>query len=117
MKIITTVLFLCFCFVLSGQSVDEIKNNFPGEQAIFKKHTVHYTFKLKDGEPSAESKEVQEMLFLSDNAAYLSRFAFYQGSFDTIENFEAYTITPAGKKIAVKDFKTTANRSRRSWST
>ena len=112
MKIITTVLFLCFCFVLSGQSVDEIKNNFPGEQAIFKKHTVHYTFKLKDGEPYAESKEVQEMLFLSDNAVYLSRFGFYQGSFDTIENFEAYTITPAGKKFVVKDFKTTANRSR-----
>ena len=112
MKIITTVLFLCFCLGLSGQSVDEIKNNFPGEQAIFKKHTVHYTFSLKEGEPYAESKEVQEILFLTDNAVYLSRFGFYQGSFDTIENFEAYTITPAGKKIAVKDFKTTANRSR-----
>ena len=112
MKIASTVFLVFLYFGLSGQSVDDLKNNFPGEQAILKKHTVHYTFRLKDGEPYAESKEVQEMLFLSDNAAYLSRFAFYQGSFDTIENYEAYTVTPAGKKIAVKDFKTTANRSR-----
>jgi len=112
MKIIATVLWTCLSSVLSAQSVDEIKNSFPGEQAVYKKNTVHYNFRLKDGEPYAESKEVQEMLFLSGNAVYLSRFGFYQSSFDTIENYEAYTITPEGKKITVKDFKTTANRSR-----
>jgi hypothetical protein len=112
MRIIATILLVCFSNFVFGQSVDEIKNSFPGEQAAFKNHSVHYIFKLKDGEPYAESKEVQEMLFLSNNAVYLSRFGFYQSSFDTIDDYEAYTITPEGKKIAVKEFKTTANRSR-----
>jgi len=112
MKTAITVLLTCFSCAITAQSVDEIKNSFPGEQAVYKKHAVHYTFKLKDGEPYAESNEIQEMLFLSKNAVYLSRFGFYQSSFNTIENYEAYTVTPEGKKIAVKDFKTTHNRSR-----
>lgn len=110
----TTLIVLAICcqFVLSAQSLEEIKNTFPDEHSVYKKHTVHYTLKMNHNEPYAESREVQELLFLSNSAVYMSRFGFFQSSFNTIESYEAYTITPDGKKIAVKDFRTSRSRSR-----
>jgi len=113
MKILAlAILITCCQFVSSAQPAEEIRKIFPNEQAVYKKHTVHYNFKMINNEPYAESREVQELLFLSNNAVYLSRFGFYQSSFHTIENYEAYTITAEGKKIEVKDFKKAQNRSR-----
>lgn len=106
------VLAICSQFVLSAQSLEETKNTFPGEHSVYKKHTVHYTLKLNHNEPYAESREVQELLFLSNSAVYMSRFGFFQSSFNTIESYEAYTITPDGRKIPVKDFRTSRSRSR-----
>ncbi|MBL7744354.1 MAG: DUF3857 and transglutaminase domain-containing protein [Chitinophagaceae bacterium] len=94
-------------YLSAAQSVEEIKAIFPGEQAVVRSHTVHYTIKLKDGQPQAESDEVQELMYLSDNAgSFMSRYSFYHSGFHQVKEYEAYTISPSGKKITVKDFKT-----------
>lgn len=105
--------FLILCINTIAQNQEEIKKNFPGEQVVIRKHAVHYTITLKDGEPQVQSNEVQELLFLAANAgAYMSRFSFYHSSFNQVQTYEAYTIPPSGKKIPVKDFKTVQNISR-----
>ncbi|MEI9913102.1 MAG: DUF3857 domain-containing protein [Bacteroidota bacterium] len=94
----------------AAQTTEEIKALFPGEQVVIRNHTVHYKLKLKDGEPQAESHEMQELLYLSANAgSYMSRYSFYHSSFHQVQDYEAYTIPPSGKKIPVKDFKTSQN--------
>ncbi|HSU27884.1 MAG TPA: transglutaminase-like domain-containing protein, partial [Chitinophagaceae bacterium] len=96
-----------------GQNVDEIKKLFPGEEVVIWKETFHVNISMKDGQPAAESKSVQELLYLSPRtASYMSQFAFYHSNLDKLGDYKAYTEPPEGKKIAVKDFKTTHNRSR-----
>jgi len=98
---------ICSFMSAGAQTTDEIKALFPGELAVVKEHTVHYTIKLKDGLPEAKSDERQEILYLSENAgSYMSRFSFYHSSFHPVDRYEAYTETPGGKKIQVKEFKT-----------
>jgi hypothetical protein len=111
-KISITVFAFLSAALLHAQSAAEIRTLFPGEHLVFKENTVHYTFNLQNGEPYAESREIQELLFLSPNAVYMSRFGFYHSSFNELREYEAYTITPEGKKVPVKDFKTTESRSR-----
>ncbi|HMK24869.1 MAG TPA: DUF3857 domain-containing protein [Chitinophagaceae bacterium] len=95
-----------------AQNTEEIKNLFPNEQVVVRNQTVHYKIKLKDGQPVVESNELQELLYLSENAgSYMSRYSFYNSNFHQVKDYEAYTLTPSGKKIAVKDFKTSQNRS------
>lgn len=98
---------ICCCCMAGAQSTEEIKTLFPGELAVVKEHKVHYTIKLKDGIPEAVSDEQQEILYLSENAgSYMSRFSFYHSSFHPVNRYEAFTETPGGKKIQVKEFKT-----------
>lgn len=97
-------------FTSKAQKADEIKSLFPGEQAVILNQTSHYTIKIKDGEPQAESTEVQDIMYLSDNAgSFMSKYSFYHSSFHQVMNYKAYTITASGKKAEVKDFKTTHN--------
>jgi len=93
-----------------AQNAEEIKKMFPGEQVVLLNHAVHYKLKIKDGQPYAESNDVQDLMFLSENAgSYMSRFSFYHSSFHQVPAYEAYTIPPSGKKIPVKEFKTSQN--------
>lgn len=95
-----------------AQNLEEIKKNFPGENAVILNHTKHYHLKLKDGQPEAISEEVQELLYLSPNAgSYMSRYSFYTSTFHQVTEYDAYTIPPTGKKIPVKDYKTSQSRS------
>src|SRR5262245_16778429 len=89
-----------------SQNLEEVKSQFPGEQVVIWNHSVHYKIKVKDGQPTAESKDVQELMYLSANAAsYMSHYSFYHSSFHQLQDYEAYTIAPGGKKLSVKDFK------------
>lgn len=106
------VLFVSTTTLLFSQSIEEIKKTFPAEQMLYKNESVHYEFKIINGEPYAESTKEQELLYVSDNAVYMSRFGFYQSGFNEVKSYTAYTISPEGKKILVKDFKTSENRSR-----
>lgn len=93
-----------------AQTPEEIKALFPGDPVVVRNHTVHYTINLKGSQPQVESKQVQELLYLSSNAgSYMSRYSFYHSSFHEVHDYEAYTLLPSGKKVAVKDFKTSQN--------
>jgi hypothetical protein len=106
-QFLITALACCILSQTEAQSINEINGIFPGELAVVKEHKVHYTIKLKDGVPEARSSEQQEILYLSENAgSYMSKFSFYHSSFHPVDRYEAYTETPGGKKIQVKEFKT-----------
>ena len=99
--------FLFFSGFIQAQHIEEIKSNFPGEEAVVLNHAVAYQLKIKDGQPYAESKELEQIMYLSSNAAaYMSKYNFYQSSFHELKEYEAYTKTADGKKIKVTDFKT-----------
>jgi len=103
---------ISICSPLFSQTMEDISKVFPGEPIVVHNHSVHYKLSVKEGQPHAESHEVIELMYLSSNAgSYMSRQAFYHSSFRQVRNYKAYTITPAGKKIQVKDFKTSQNRS------
>lgn len=98
----------CICTtVLHAQMPGEFKAKFPGEEAVVLNHSVAYQLKIKDGQPYAESRSLEQIMYLSANAgAYLSKYNFYQSSFHKLTAYEAYTKTAEGKKIRVTDFKT-----------
>lgn len=101
---------LLLTLVAGAQDKDPVNTLFPGELAVVKEHTLHYTIRLKEGVPEVRSKEHQEILYLSENAgSYMSKFSFSHSSFHPVEKYEAYTETPGGKKIQVKEFKTSQN--------
>jgi Domain of Unknown Function with PDB structure (DUF3857)/Transglutaminase-like superfamily len=108
--------FFAACLFCSGllqaQNTEEIKSKFPGEEAVVLNHSVAYQLKIKDGQPYAESKETEQIMYLSSNAAaYMSKYSFYQSGFHELTGYEAYTKTAEGKKIKVTDFKTASSTS------
>lgn len=90
-----------------AQTTEEIKKRYPDEQAVLLNASAHYTMQLKEGAPYIESREKQQLLYLSSNAAaYMSRYGFSHSNFHELREYEAYTRTPADKKIKVTGFKT-----------
>jgi hypothetical protein len=48
---------------------------------------------------------MQELLYLSENAgSYMSRYSFYNSNFNQVKDYEAYTLTPSGKKNSSQRF-------------
>ncbi|OQP57086.1 hypothetical protein A3860_11000 [Niastella vici] len=95
-----------------AQSVDELKRKYPGDEAVMLNSSAQYKIKLKDGEPYVESKESQQLMFLTANAAaYLSQYGFGHSSFHEVKEYEAYTQTADNKKIKVTNFKTSSSNS------
>ncbi len=111
-KVIYSILFSAVAILLAGaklqaQDIADIKSKFPGEDAVVLNHSVAYQLKITDGQPAAESKELEQILYLSENAsAYMSKYNFYQSGFHELLDYQAYTKTADGKKIKVTDFKT-----------
>ena len=104
-----------FCLFAAGllqaQNTEEIKAKFPGEEAVVLNHSVAYQVKVKEGQPYVESRELEQLLFLSANAAHMSKYNFYQSGFHELTGYEAFTKTAEGKKIKVTDFKTASSTS------
>lgn len=113
MKITTlTLFFLISATNLLSQTPDELKKKYPGEEAVMYNVNLDYKISVKNGEPVVESKNLQQLLYLSANtSAYLSRYGFSHSSFNEVLEYEAYTKTADNKKIKVTDFKTTDNKS------
>ena len=96
----------------AAQSAAEITKKFPGEEAVMLNSSLHYRISLKNGEPSVESKAIQQLMYLSDNTSvYMSRYGFSHSSFHEVLKYEAYTRTAENKKIKVTEFKTTDSKS------
>ena len=102
---------LCTAGLAHAQNTEEIKAKFPGEEAVVLNHSVAYQVKIKEGQPYVESKELEQILYLSANAAHMSKYNFYQSGFHELTGYEAYTKTAEGRKIKVTDFKTASSTS------
>ena len=73
--------------LLQAQNTEEIKAKFPGEEAVVLNHSVAYQLKITNGEPTAESKELEQIMYLSPNAVvHMSRYNFYQSGFHELQN-------------------------------
>lgn len=107
---------ICLCILSSpnlfSQKVEEIKKRFPGFDVVVLNHSIHYKIKVENGEPKAESREVQQLYYLSPHAgSYMSQYSFVHSSFHQIQEYAAYTKTPDSRKVKVTDFKTRDNQS------
>ncbi len=58
-----------------------------------------------------ESREQEQWMYLTDNGAMLKEGRIYHSGFHKLIEYDAYTITPAGKKVKVTDVKTTSTNS------
>ena len=103
---------LGMCCTAFAQNVEELKKRFPGDEAVMLHSSAQYKIRIKDGQPYVESKENQQLMYLSANAAaYLGRYGFAHSSFHEVKEYEAYTQTADNKKIKVTNFKTSSSQS------
>ena len=111
--LLSSLLFACIC---KAQTVEELAAKYPNDYAVIQNISESITISLKDGQPYAESKTIQDMLILDDkaNGAY-NRQYLYNNSYDQLLEFEAYTKVPDGRKynkLKVTDVKTESARGR-----
>jgi hypothetical protein len=104
--------FLCLLLKVSyGQTVDEIRKQFPGEKAVMLNRTREYNISLKDGAPVVESRELEQTEYLLGSAtAYMGNGGFSSSDFQQLVSYEAYTRTSDGKKLKVSDFNTSTDK-------
>lgn len=97
--------------LLTGaQSFESVKKQYPDQQAVLLSKTQHYTISIKDGQPYVESRDVQQIEYLTAQAsAYLSQYSFYNSDFQQVVAYEAYTQTARDKKLKVNAFKTSSS--------
>jgi hypothetical protein len=95
---------------LQAQTVEEVLQKFPDENAVILNFNRDTRIYLKDNQPVAETKEVTEILVLSDKAnGIYNKYKIFHGTFDELKELEAYTKVPDGnryKKLKVTDIKT-----------
>jgi hypothetical protein len=98
--------------LLQSQSLDEVRNKYPGEHAVVLNHEMSYKISISEGQPKVTSDETQQILYLSTQAgSYMSNYRFMHSSFNELQQYEAYTRLANDKKIKVSDFKTTDSKS------
>lgn len=107
-------ILICACLLgirSSAQTIESITKLFPDEKAVLLNRTLEYTINLKDGKPSVESHELQQIEYLLGSAtAYMGQYGFSHSDFQQVIAYEAYTRTPDDKKLKVSEFKTSTNK-------
>ena len=103
------------CCGTSAQTPDEVKKIFPGQDAVFLQYSKEVKFFIKDDVPVAETKQLNEMMVLSEkNASRYSRNNVYHSGYNELTKLDAYTKIPDGtkyKKQKIGDQKTSDNSS------
>jgi hypothetical protein len=98
--------------LLRAQSIDAIRQKYPGEAAVVLNHSMVYTISISEGQPRVQSNETNQILYLSAEAgAYLSRYGFVHSSMSELQQYEAYTRMANDKKVKVSDFQTSDSKS------
>ena len=117
MKINLVLLSVCLLAgsLVQGQSADDVLQKFPGENAVMLNDNRDIRLMMKNGQPVAETKELTEIMALSDKAnGIYNKYKIFHGSFEEIKDVEAYTKVPDGnrfKKIKVTDIITRSSPS------
>ncbi|MBS1916675.1 MAG: DUF3857 domain-containing protein [Bacteroidetes bacterium] len=115
MKNKACLLFVALIFAgfhyVKAQNLEALRRQFPDEKAVMLNKALSYNISLKDGKPYVESSEVQQIEYLSNTAAaYMSGYGFFHSDFQQVVAYEAYTKTPADKKLKVSEFKTSTSK-------
>ncbi|MDO3643241.1 DUF3857 domain-containing protein [Mucilaginibacter sp. L3T2-6] len=109
--VLLTAYLLFFVKIADAQSFDEIRKLYPDEKAVFLNRMLEYDIRLKDGQPYVESSQNQQIEYLLGSATtYMGEFSFTHSDFQKLLSYEAYTLTPADKKLKVTDFKTSMDK-------
>ena len=104
--------FLPGLVTLRAQSIDQIKQKYPGERAVMLNHSMAYTISISEGQPKVQSNENDQILYLSDEAGrYPSRYGFIHSSLSELQQYQAYTRMANDKKVKVSDFTTSDSKS------
>lgn len=95
----------------NAQTPDEVKQSFPGQEAVFLNYNESLKIYMKGGVPVAESNTEKEIMILSErNASAYSRYKVYHSGYNELTNLDAYTKVPDGdkyKKVKISEQKTT----------
>jgi hypothetical protein len=106
---------LIVCCGTRAQTPDEVKKIFPGQEAVFLQYSKEVRFFIKDDVPVAETKQLNEMMVLSEkNASRYSRYNVYHSGYNELTDLDAYTKIPDGskyKKQKIGEQKTSGNSS------
>lgn len=95
-----------------AQKPEELRSRYPGHEAVVLNSSTQYRITIKDDEPFVESRENEQLMYLSTTAAtYMSRYGFTQSGFHDVVEYAAYTQTADKKKIRVTNFRTGDARS------
>jgi hypothetical protein len=111
MKILTLGLQIFIPIVLFAQNPDDIRKKYPESDFVLLKQLAYYKITVNKDTPRVESTEQEQWMYLTDNGAMLKEGRIYHSGFHKLSAFDAYTITPSGKKVKVTDIKTTSNNS------
>lgn len=85
--------------IANGQSVDEIKQQFPGADIVYQNYEQELRLSLKDDQPCGERKTSIDLLMLTDkNVNMLSRYTVYHSSYNELKDLNAYTMVPSGNR-------------------
>ncbi|HVW96008.1 MAG TPA: DUF3857 domain-containing protein [Mucilaginibacter sp.] len=94
-----------------AQGLTELQQQFPNEKAVFLNRQLSYSIKIKDGQPVVESNEVEQIEYLLGTATtFMGNFSFSHSDFQQLVSYDAYTLTPSGKKLKVTDFSTSSDK-------
>ena len=102
-----------FSFLPRGscQRPDEIKKQYPQENAVVLVNRLHYNISIREGQPHIESDETEQIAFLTPDASkYLSSYGFYHSDFQQVVAYEAFTRTANDKRLKVTDYKTRSSK-------
>jgi len=114
--ILISIVILCHAIFIPfnrvfGQSINEIKKQYPQEHVVVVANKLQYDISIKEGQPHIESEETEQLAFLtSDASKYLSSYSFYHSDFQQLVSYEAFTRTAKDKKLNVTDFKVKSSK-------
>src|ERR1700679_756984 len=95
------VLLVCFFLpfnTLKAQSLDDLRKQFPSEQAVLLNKTLEYNIDLKAGQPIVDSHENEQIEYLLGSAtAYMGEYSFSQSDLRQLVSYAAYTRTADDK--------------------
>jgi hypothetical protein len=90
-----------------AQSLDELRAQYPGDNAVILDYRSDTRFFMEGGVPKAETRITQKLMILDDKAnGQFNKFEVYHGDFTAIDHLEAYTDVPGGKRLKVTEIKT-----------
>ncbi|MFA6059770.1 MAG: DUF3857 domain-containing protein [Taibaiella sp.] len=82
----------------TGQNIDSLQQQYPGEMAVFTHFDEHLILDFEKGKLVARSEVEKELLLLTDNAAaYFNSSSVYHSYFNQLEDIEGSTLLPSGK--------------------